>query len=131
MLPIFNGTYLHQDLFSLQDNNLSPSNPFKFYPPIKVSASLKVTRVIQKVENICAYIPHTYFVAADHWFLVFSVMLKSCLIQLYVGHCHVVSAEIVAVIIPYSPDLAPSDFFLFPKITLKFIIKKHYRCLIS
>ena len=26
-----------------------------------------------------------------------------------------VSAEIAVVIIPYSPDLAPSDFFLFPK----------------
>ena len=34
--------------------------------------------------------------------------------QLYVETCHVVSAEI-AVAIPYSPDLAPSNFFLFPK----------------
>ena len=35
-------------------------------------------RAIQKVKNICAYSPHTYFVIAGHWFLVFSVMLKSC-----------------------------------------------------
>ena len=49
---------------------------------------------IQKVLNVCAYSPRTCFVAADYWFLVFSVMLKSCLMQLYVGACHVVSAEI-------------------------------------
>ena len=34
------------------------------------------TKASQKVKNICAYSPHTCFVAADHWFLVFSVMLK-------------------------------------------------------
>ena len=45
----------------------------------------------------CAYSPRTCFVAADHWFLVFSVMLKSFLMQLYVGSCHVVSAEIAVV----------------------------------
>ena len=72
-------------------------------------------KAIQKVKNVCAYSQCTYFVAADHRFLVFSVMLKSCLVQLYVGPCHVVSAEIAVAIIPYSPDLAPSDFFLFPK----------------
>ena len=33
--------------------------------------------------------------------------------QLYVGPCQVVSAEIAVVIIPCSLDLAPSDFFLF------------------
>ena len=33
--------------------------------------------------------------------------------QLYVGPCHVLSAEIAVAIIPYSPDLVPSDFFLF------------------
>ena len=42
-------------------------------------------------------------------------MLKSSLMQLYVGPCHVVSAAIAVAIIPYSPDLAPSDFFFFPK----------------
>ena len=35
--------------------------------------------------------------------------------QLHFGPCHVVSAEIAVAIIPYSPDLARSDFFLFPK----------------
>ena len=42
-------------------------------------------------------------------------MLKSCFMQLYVGPCHVVSAEIAVAIIPYSPDMAPSGFVLFPK----------------
>ena len=42
-------------------------------------------------------------------------MLKNCLIQLYVGPCHVVNAKIAVAIIPYSPGPAPSDFFLFPK----------------
>ena len=42
-------------------------------------------------------------------------MLKSCLMLMYVGFCHVVSAEIAVAIIPYSPDLAPSDFFMFPE----------------
>ena len=73
------------------------------------------TRAIQKVKNVCLYNPRTCFVAADHWFLVFSVMLKSCLMQLYVGFCHVVSAETPVFIIPYSPDLAPSDFSCFQK----------------
>ena len=40
-------------------------------------------RTIQKVKNVCASSQHSCFVAADHWFLVFSVMLKSCLVQLY------------------------------------------------
>ena len=53
---------------------------------------------IQKVKNVCAYSQRTCFVAADHWFLVLSVMLKSCLMQLYVGPCHVVSAEIAVAI---------------------------------
>ena len=35
-----------------------------------------------------------------------------CVIRL---PCHVVSAEIAVAIIPYSPDLVPSAFFLFPK----------------
>ena len=77
--------------------------------------SLRNTRVIQKVKNLSAYSPRTCFVAADHWFPVFSIMLKSCLTQLHVGPSHVVSAEIAVAIIPYSPDLAQSDFFLFPK----------------
>ena len=51
------------------------------------------TRAIQKVKNVCAYSPRTCFVAADHWFLVFSVMLKiassSC-----VRPCHVISCGI-------------------------------------
>ena len=51
-------------------------------------------KAIQKVKNVCAYSPHICFVAADHWFLVFSVMLKSCIMQSYVGPCNVVSAEI-------------------------------------
>ena len=51
-------------------------------------------RAIHKVKNVCACSPRTCFVAADRWFLVFSVMLKSCLMQLYFGPCHVVSAEI-------------------------------------
>ena len=49
----------------------------------------------------------TCFAAADHWFLVFSVMLKSCLMRLFVGPCYVVSAKIAVVIISYSPDLFP------------------------
>ena len=48
---------------------------------------------IQKVKNVCAYSPRTCFVAADYWFLVFRVMLKSCLMQLYVRPCHVISEE--------------------------------------
>ena len=62
-----------------------------------LSRKLKVnthTRVIQKVRNVYAYSPGTCFVAADHWFLVFSVILNY-LTQLYVGPCRVVSAEIV------------------------------------
>ena len=35
--------------------------------------------------------------------------------QLYVEPSHVVSAEIAVAIIPFSPDLAPWDFFLFRK----------------
>ena len=59
------------------------------------------TKTIQKVKNVCAYSPSTCFVAVDHWFLVFSVILKSCLMQLYVGPCHVLSAEItVAMAVP-------------------------------
>ena len=38
------------------------------------------TMAIQKVKNVCAYSLRTCFIAADYWFLVFSVMLKSCLI---------------------------------------------------
>ena len=40
-------------------------------------------------ERLC-----TCFVAVDHWFLAFCVMLKSFLMQLYVETCYVVSAEI-------------------------------------
>ena len=39
--------------------------------------------------------------------------------NLYVGPSHVVSAKIALAIIPYSPNLALSDFFLLPK------MKKH------
>ena len=61
----------------------------------------KPTMSIQKVKKVYAYSPRTCFIAADHWFLVFSMMLKSCLMQLYVGPCHVVSAEIaVAMSVP-------------------------------
>ena len=59
-----------------------------------------LTRANQKVK-VCAYSPRTCYVAADHWFLVFSVMLNSWLMQLYVGPYHVVSAEIaVAMAVP-------------------------------
>ena len=59
------------------------------------------TRATQKVKNVCTYSPRTCFAAADHWFLVFSVMLKSCIMQLYVGSCHMVSAEIaLAITVP-------------------------------
>ena len=71
------------------------------------------------IDNVKAEVlqnPAHLFFAAGHWFLVFSVMLKSCLIQLYVGPCHVLGAEIAGDIIPYTPDPATSDFFLFPKI---------------
>ena len=44
--------------------------------------------------------------------------------QLYVRPWHVVSAEIAVSIIPYSPGLAPSDFFLFPKIKEHFAGKR-------
>ena len=44
--------------------------------------------------------------------------------QLYVGPCHVVSAGIAVTIIPYSPNLAPSDFFPFPKIKEHLIGKR-------
>ena len=58
---------------------------------------------MQKVKNVCTYSPLTCFVAAYHWFLVISVMLKSCLIQLYVGPCHLVSVA-MAVMIDNSAD---------------------------
>ena len=51
-------------------------------------------KAIDKVRNVCAYSPRTCFLATDHWFMVFNVMLISCLMQLYVGPCHVVTAEI-------------------------------------
>ena len=35
--------YLQQELSNLPDHNPPPSNPFKFYPPIYVAASLKVS----------------------------------------------------------------------------------------
>ena len=44
----------------------------------------------ESTERVC--IQSTCFVEADHLFLLFSVMLKSFLMQLYVGPCHVVSA---------------------------------------
>ena len=41
------------------------------------------------------------FVTTDHWFLLFSVMLKRCLKQLYVEPCHVVRADTaVAMAVP-------------------------------
>ena len=59
------------------------------------------TKAIQKVKNVCAYNPRTCFVGANHCFLVFSVMLKCFLMQLYVGPYNVVSAEIaVAMAVP-------------------------------
>ena len=48
-----------------------------------------------------------------------SVMLSVIARHLYVGSRHVVSTEIAVVMAvhpPYSPELAPPDFFLFPKI---------------
>ena len=52
-------------------------------------------------KELCAYSQCTCFVAADHWFLVFSVMLKSFFMQSYVGACHMVSAEtVVAMAVP-------------------------------
>ena len=57
-------------------------------------------KAIQKVKNVCAYSPRTCIVAADHWFLV-QCDVKNCLMQLYVGPCHVVNAEIgVAMVVP-------------------------------
>ena len=44
--------------------------------------------------------------------------------QLYVEPCQVVSAKIAVAIIPYSPDLSPSDFFLFPKMNEHLIGKR-------
>ena len=38
--------------------------------------------------------------AADHWFLVFSVMFKSCLMQFYVGRSLVRAEIAVAVAAP-------------------------------
>ena len=49
---------------------------------------------IQKVYNVCAYSPRICFVAADYWFLVFTMILKSCFMKLHVGPCPKVSAEI-------------------------------------
>ena len=68
---------------------------------MSLATGQECTEAIQKVKNVCAYSPRTYFVAADHWFLVFSVMFKSSLMKLYVGPCHVVSAEIaVTMVVP-------------------------------
>ena len=44
------------------------------------------TRAIQKVKKVYAYSPRTCFVAANHWFLVFSV-LKNCLISRILSCC--------------------------------------------
>ena len=60
---------------------------------------LQYTKVIQKVKNVCAYSPLTCFVAADHWFLVSSVMSKSCLMQFYVVPYHIVIAEIAVAMV--------------------------------
>ena len=35
-------------------------------------------KAIQKVKNVCAYSPHTCFLAADHWFLVFKIASCRC-----------------------------------------------------
>ena len=73
-------------------------------------------KAIQKVKNVCAYSPRTCFVAADHWFQAFSVMLKSCLMQLYVGPSHVVSPGIsVAMAVPTEnpADCEVRDVILF------------------
>ena len=56
-------------------------------------------RAIQKVKNVCTYSLCVCFVAADHWFLVFSVMLNSCLMQFLSRTLSCGSAEI-AVAVP-------------------------------
>ena len=53
-------------------------------------------KAIQKVKTVCAYSPRTCFVAADHRFLVLC-HVENCLMQLYVGTFHVVSAEIAVI----------------------------------
>ena len=72
------------------------------------SPAIYTTRVVQKVKNICPYSPRTCFVAADHWFLVFSVMLKSRTFSCgkCKGGCGCYSVQSV---------LASPNFFLFPK----------------
>ena len=56
-------------------------------------------KAIQKVKNLCAYSPRTCFVAADHWFLVFSVMLETA--SCSCTSCDMVGAEIaVAMAVP-------------------------------
>ena len=75
-------------------------------------ASEEIARVIQEVKNVGAYNPRICFISGVQ------CDVESCLMQLYVGPCHMVSAEIavaMAVHHPYSPDLAPSDFSMFPK----------------
>ena len=57
------------------------------------------TKAIQKVKNVCAYSPCTWSVAADHWFLVFSMMLKID-VQLYVRPCHMGRAWLCRLRIP-------------------------------
>ena len=91
-------TAFRENKFNLQFLIVGPKEKrqslFSSYSPI-------CTKAIQKVKNVCAYSLRICFIAADHWFLLFSVMLKSCLMQLYVGPYHMVSAEIaVALAVP-------------------------------
>ena len=69
------------------------------------------TKDIQKVKKVCAYSPRTCCCSRS-LFLVFSVMLKSCLMQLYVGPCQVVSA-VMAVPIENSADCEVRDVIRF------------------
>ena len=73
------------------------------------------TTAIQKVKDVSPYSRRTSFVAVSHWFLVFSVMLKSCLMQLYVGPCHAgaENAVAMAVLIENPADCEVQGFIRF------------------
>ena len=66
------------------------------------------TWAIQKLKNVCAYIPRTCFVCRRSLVSGVQCDVEKCLMELYVGPCHVVSAEIAVVMAV--PIENPADY---------------------
>ena len=54
------------------------------------------TKPIQKVKKVCAYSPRTCFCCSRSLFSGVQCDVENCLVQLHIGPCHVISAEITA-----------------------------------